>query len=493
MVGRGSKGAGGQRRKSQNSNGSRARKPAVAPIIDLEATIVEEAQPEPQAGETAASAGPSDASPEPDDAPPPDTAPNSWMKEMKAFFLGGVHIGRWRIPAAGSLLVAAIFVGGLAAGRLSGPEVLPPPSSGPLQARIAALETTLRGATASNDALSGQIDALDGKLDKVTEYARNAGSAADAALSEVRAVDAALQDLGRPGGGDDATAASNAALQKQMSELSARLDQLAQRTPSVDSAGLPESVNQRIDAMAKTLAELKTSIEQSAARAGDVTGSVAADAQALLEATQKQLTEGMAAIEARLNERLKSLEDSFTGTVPTAPGAASVAVGRLQRVVDGGKPFQSELAGLSAALPGDPAFVTLARHAQAGVPTRAAVIAGFGAVAKALRSGTAEASGEETDGGLVSDMLSKVNNLVQIRKTTDPGSRSAAAAVDAAEAQVGQGDLAGAAESLGRLGDGLPQDAVDWVAQARVRAQVDAAMAGLLRRAIMAAPEPEDS
>lgn len=506
MAGRGSKRAGGQRRTSKTSGGSRGRKPAVSPIIDLEATIVDESGPaasaadkDPpkvsQAGTGPAGAEPNAASPNQDGMSGQEGSPEWWMKEMKTFFLGGVHIGRWRIPAAGSFVVLGIFAGGLVLGHLWGPDPRGAPGTGQLQERIAALETTLRGTTTANEALTGRFTALEGKLDKATEHSRNARAAADAALSEVRSMEASLQDLVQAGSNSDATGVSDAALRQQLTDLAARIEQLAQRAPPSDGAVIPEAVDQRIDAMAKALAELKASIDQSAARAGELTGSVAGDAQALVEATQEKLRGDLAAIEARLNDRLKALENSFTGSVTTEPAEASVAAGRLQRAVDSGVPFQRELSGLATALPGDRAITILAPYAAAGVPTTKVLTERFDVVAGQLTNGAPDLAAPQTDGGgdFVADVLSRVSKLVEVRKTAEPGSRNMRAAVKVARARVMEGDLGGAANALSGLADGLTEDAAKWIEHARARAEVDAAMAELLRRAIMTAPEPEDS
>lgn len=495
MVGRGSKRVGGQRRTSKASNGAQGRKPAVPPIIDLEATIVEDGA----VGGPGRDAEPPKASAEraeTDDAkrgaaaPGPEQTPQWWMTEMKTFFLGGVHVGRWRIPAAGSLLVLGIFAGGLALGYLSRSGDA---DTGPLRERIAGVEAALRTATAANQALAQRFDALGAKLDMTAEHSRSARAAADAALSEVRSMDAGLQEMARPGSDNDGNGVSTAALQQQLTELAARIEQLAKSAPDGDGVVLSEAVNQRIESLAKTFAELKVSIEQSAARAGELTGTVANDAQALVEATQEQLRGDLAQIETRLNERLAALENSITGSVPTGPSAASVAAGRLQGAVDAGEPYQRELSGLGKILPGDQSFAVLAPHADTGVATIAALITRFDAVAEQLAAPGTKTTDTEGGGDLVSDVLAKVSKLVQVRKTTEPGSRSMSAAVAAARSRIEERDVAGAAKVLEGLGDGLTEDAAKWVEDARARVQVDAAMAELLRRAIMAAPEPEES
>ena len=495
MAGRKSRSDGRQTRAS-SAKGSRSRKTHVPPIIDLEATIVEDkdaAATDSREDATAAASGPERAPGGGEGARPwQDGQPASWMEEMKTFFLGGVHVGRWRIPAAGSLIVLAIFAGGLVGGRLLAPDVPTGDVAGRDAERFSALEAMLKDAAKANADLASRFGDLNAKLDAATANARDARSAADAALSEVRALDASLQDLAAatPDGGAGAV---QAALQEQIAALAERVEQIASNMTGGDGSGASEELDKRIAALATALEELQGSVEELASREAVQPAGGDTIAQSVIDAAKAQIAETMEEALVRVDARLAALENGLDAPPREGPEAATAAAADLNRAIDAGSPYQRELAAFAAAMPGDPAVSAIAPYATTGVATRADLMTRFDAVAAELSAREpADGGAEGSDEGVIDDVWSRVTRLVEVQKSSEPGSRVLVDAVEKAGEHMADGDLEGAADALAAGGEGLTEAATGWIDAARARALVDAQMDGLLRRAVLKTSATDD-
>lgn len=486
MAGGRPRGDGRRKRRSEEAQKATRRPGHVPPIIDLEATIIEDAKP--AADAEGPRSGPADAGKTGGEDVRPQGGPESWMDEMKTFLFGGVHVGRWRIPAAGSLMILAIFAGGLVAGRMLMPDAQSGDEIEAQAQRLQAVEKALEAATRSNNALAARFQVLEEKLDAAGENARTARASADAALSEVRALDASLQDLAADAGESDPT--RMAELQKQLGDLAARIEEMTESYAQGAGAEATAALESRIETLATALAGLKTSVEALASRASQSVPD-AASAEALIEAARERLLESVDDIVKRVEDRLAALEDKTAESAEYKPSPAPVAAAALQRAVDAGSSFQRELAALAVAMPGDPAITAIAAHAERGIATRNDLAGRFEDLAAKLTAAQGSEAGDaEAEPGLVDDLWARVNRLVDIREQNAPGSRALSAAVATARAHIEEGDLAKAADALEGAGDGLGEDAATWIADARARVAVDAAMDGLLRRAVQSAAKP---
>ncbi len=474
------------------AGGSRRRKTHVPPIIDLEAVIVEDADTA-SSREDATAAGATDPKEDAGAKSWPDEQPASWMEEMKTFFLGGVHIGRWRIPAAGSIIVLAIFVVGVVAGRfwLSGAPA--GDVSGPAVEQIAALETVLKDAALSNTELGRRFDTLEEKLDAANANALKAKSAADAALSEVRAMDADVQALATARADETGDTSMGEALRQQIAELAARLEQLAQNAGTGEGTGIPLAFSERLDALSVALDTLQSSVQGLVQRQAAASDTANTSAEAIINAARTQIADSLNEVLSRFEERLVALERDVAETPAAGPAPAATAAAELHKAVDSGAAYQRELAALAAAMPGDPAVAAISAHAPHGVATRSGLLERFETVAAELSAtGPGGDKNEEGDGNLLDDVWSRVNRLVDVRKSSDPGSRTLVGAVDAAREFVETGDIAGAADALAAGGDGLTEVATTWIEDARARAHIEEQMDGLLRRALLVAVNTKD-
>jgi hypothetical protein len=182
---------------------------------------------------------------------------------------------------------------------------------------------------------------------------------------------------------------------------------------------------------------------------------------------------------ARLNARMAILETRQAHAAQAA--AAALAAATVAEASQGSAPFADELATLRASVAPSAELDTLARLAQAGAPSRAALAASFPDYA-ARAASAAHAPGEKAGlGDRIVYMLSKV---VSLRRVGDVAGDGPDAILARAERLVSDGDL----DRAFRLLDRLPPAARDalgpWRARAERRAEIDRAAQALRTRAL---------
>ena len=158
---------------------------------------------------------------------------------------------------------------------------------------------------------------------------------------------------------------------------------------------------------------------------------------------------------------------------------ALIGLGQLRIATAASKPWRRHLETLRPVFAGEPdveaALAALEPGADVGVPSLDRLRAGFPDVARAALQGRDAEMAE----GLVGEVLARVTSLVTIRQVEDVEPDSLEARIAEAETALAAGELAGAVAALEML-EGAAGDAVaDWLAGARSRLAVDAAMASL--------------
>jgi len=491
MAGKSTRRGSGGKQGTAKPGRARGRKPAVPPIIDLEATEV---------GASKAAAGADDPSPVQEEPSPsvsegtqetgaqPHMADDGagdpdkpWMERMKAFLLSGVHVGSVRVPAAGLLILIGLFGAGLVLGRFAVPQNPPASAERGPDAVEQRLETALGDVAASTSALQARLEQLEGKLDAASNHAKSAETAADAALGEVRKVDEAVQTLAaKPPAVSEAPAEAVTALKAQVADLAAKIDRL---TPSADGEqGLSAAAEKRIDEIAQAVAALKSAVEASSAQSAE-TPSV--DVDAIARTASEDVNSALETLEAKLQQRFKALEDKLAVAPAAGSSAMPRAVVALERAAASGASFTGELDAVARLLPQDPALPLLRPHATKGVPTRETLARDLKAIGASLGGGEAPAAEApaEKETGVLSGFMAKVNNLVEIRKVDTADQAALRRAVEMAGPLVARGDLARAADAVGAAAGGNGK-AAEWAARARARMETDAALAALTRRAL---------
>ncbi len=272
-----------------------------------------------------------------------------------------------RILAAGILGgLVALAGGGLLqfAGLLGTPGGTAPGLDG-VETEIASLRAEIaelrdRPAEPAADAgLSGRVDGLAGTIDRLG------------------AEMASLQQSVRSSGGDGGAAVS--ALDQRIAELETSVAGLAQSPGSSEEVA---SLNERI---------------------------------AGIDSLVKAAGEADAAFEGRLGaveQRVSELGARVDAQAAQPEIALAIAAAALKSAIESGEPFEAEIETFAAVAPDTPEITGLRAHAEAGVATRAEIIADTEAAADAM---IRAADPPPQDAGLFERLLSSAESLVTVR------------------------------------------------------------------------------
>jgi hypothetical protein len=207
--------------------------------------------------------------------------------------------------------------------------------------------------------------------------------------------------------------------------------------------------------------------------------SQAAGEAAEIGKVQQELTR-LGAIAADLASRLAAFEQPRvqSGT-QQIDAILLVALLQIREAVDQGRPFSAELGAFTALAHDRPDLVAaagpLAEAARDGVVGRLNLATHLAGVAGHIASATAippEADWE-------AQVLARLRALVTIRRLDGAPQGGAEAAVSAAEAALGRGDLGEAVVQLDRLTGANAEAAGPWLRMARQRLAVEGSLAHL--------------
>ncbi|MBC2836005.1 COG4223 family protein [Paragemmobacter straminiformis] len=262
-------------------------------------------------------------------------------------------------------------------------------------------------------------------------------------------------------------------------ELQALKDQIA-ALPAPD-AGLAD----RLAALESALTQLSDRVAAVESRpAGAADPALAAQVTALQEqvatlsngaAVPADITAAVEAAEARL----KQAEEKANALAAQAEAAAQAtrrdaALDRVAAAMDSGAPFAATLADLPDLPP------ALADHAATGLPSVAALRDAFPAAARDALAAALRANMGESWTDRVSSFLRSQTGLRSLspREGDDPD-----AVLSRAEAALSAGDVATALTELAALPEAAKPALADWIAQAQLRLDAEAALASLKKGA----------
>lgn len=285
-----------------------------------------------------------------------------------------------------------------------------------------------------DEALAARMDRLQTAQDEAQQQASREAASAAATLQQIAARVAALKATAAAPAGDIAQ------LRRQQTALSAAV----------------AALDNRVGAAEKALS--------------------ATDAAA----TQRRLAT-LSATVADLGNRQHALDKALQARVAfDARGAAlALAVLQIRDAVAAGRPFAAPYATLAAAARGRPelaaAVNSLAGPAKTGVATQAALVEGLRRLA-ATGSSSDEPTPETRS--WTAAMLARLRGLVRIQRVDDSGATASppGMAIDAARADLADGDLAGAVAAIDELSGPPAAAAKPWLQKARQRLAVDDAL-----------------
>jgi hypothetical protein len=423
-----------------------------------EADAAAASAPEDAAETAAAAAGePGHASAPAPDAPPHDAGPAAPQRAPKGF--------PWPLAAVAAAIV--FFAVGLAAGqwllhRFAPEAAAPAPVVAQMPpevvSRIARLESQL--AAAQNQKPDPQLQA---RVDRLEKHLGAAGKDDPQLQARLSKIEAALNAAPKQ---DPQLQERIAKLETQLAAPRAADPQLQARIVAAESAvkTLSDMIAAR-DKRHDDLAELARDARERATSAASVA-----------EAAQKSQAaspEARADLDA-LTKRLASMEESARTSqaelakrmsAENAKGRFAVAAIALREAVDGGLPFQAELAAVKA-LSADPAAVkVLEPFAASGVPSAVSLgreLAGLmPSIWKVARKDEAQ------EGTFLERLQANASKIVRIRpagEVTGDDPMSVSARI---EARAGRADINGALAELAKLPADAREPAAAWIKKAQ--------------------------
>jgi uroporphyrinogen-III synthase len=287
---------------------------------------------------------------------------------------------------------------------------------------------------------------------------------------------------------------ANAAVETAKRDLNARLDDLEKRLRALSATAA-----ERPTGSDPAVPELRTRVEALEGRpaASPPAGMPAAEADkemAVLRAEIATLHTAMQALDQSVTgqrEQTKALGDALGArnageqkALVAARAAAVIGVAaRLSSALDSGLPFAADLTLLAPLAQGDAKLTEVAAalqpYAQAGVASRAALAAGFPAVAKAALAD------DVADDSFGERLLGKIRSIVSLRRVGDdvPGD-SVEAKLARAEAALDAGDLAKAVDLVKSLPPQTAKATSAWLAPAEAHLAAKRAIDALAAHAI---------
>ena len=272
-------------------------------------------------------------------------------------------------------------------------------------------------------------------------------------------IDALESTLSMRAAGTDAVASQLAALAGRVDTLAGKLDTLAETASDNDLAGIRSALD---DAQAAITANR-------AAQAALQTG---------IDATLDDISGRLVAVEKRQGD---------TAAVEARAVGLAIAASEIRRTMRSGAPFGGELATLRALAGADAALTqplaTLEAEAPNGLPTATDMARRF----DALIGDIITADRVQNDTSWYQRVLDRVSGLASVRRIGgDSTGDSVDAVIARTEAELADGDLAGAVAEAATLQGPAGETVAPWLADARDLLAAEDAVAAINTRALAA-------
>ncbi|MGU3558105.1 translation initiation factor 2 [Methylobacterium radiotolerans] len=356
---------------------------------------------------------------------------------------------------------------GQAAGQASGQAPAVPPD---LVARLDSLDQRVAALQEEPGQEPGRDQPADSKLGAVQDNAKQ--------IADLETRLKAVEDGGASKGAAEEAARKVAALQSEV-------EQKTKANAEADAA-----LGQRLDALQQAVdARVKAATE--AVQAATQASRTAA------EAGQAQAAEAAKAVDRRLQEQadqIAALDKSVAqrAEASTVQAALRVVVAdRVAAALESGTAYAEPLATLRKLDPGTEAQAkALAPFAEGGAPSAGDLADTFRPIAEriaAKRQAQRAKSAAET-GDFRTKLLSMADGLVQIRKADAPAPEAADDPESKVQAALDRGDLTAASAAFAALPAEAREQAGDFGAKLKARAEAEQAVRALLDGAFKALP-----
>ena len=361
-----------------------------------------------------------------------------------------------------------------------------------VQGKVAALEARPDPAKTNAEVatLGRRTDALDSQLTSLKSAIADLNSRLGAIAAETDASKARLAASGQTASEPQQAATARPAPPADLTALSSRVDELAQRIDAVRSeppAAAPPPPPTDLAPMEGRIADLDRRMGDLGRRIDLVAGTVAS----VPKFDPGPLQASIAALEHRLAPLEASLTAPKAGdrvTEARAVGSAdatraaplAVVAQALDKALSEGRPFASELDALRGLGVEETTLAHLTPMAAKGAPTLEALKTRWAALDKDVLA----ASRPKGSDNVLDRWAAEARSLVQVRRVDAASGEDPGSTVSRIGAALDRGDLAGALADWAKLPEAGRRASQDWAAEAQARLDAETTAQALLTRAI---------
>jgi hypothetical protein len=333
-----------------------------------------------------------------------------------------------------------------------------------LPSRIAAADAAIKAQTDALAALGHRVDDVSAAAQSALTQANTAtATAATASSNAADAAKSAAQAAVNHGNLD--------ALSNRLESLEASVKTLSGSVAQADTArGTIDTLTGRVATLEASVKSLSDSTAQDNAARADVAalgGRIAA-----LENTVKTFPDQIARQTASANDRA---------------ARSAIAAEALRAVVEGGAPYQAELAATQGLGADTTAVAALTPLAATGVPSAAALGQELAALMPALQQAAVPAA---NDGSLLGRLQANAQQLVHITPINAPPGDAPAAVTARIGVDAAHEDIAAALADIAKLPPAAQSVVAAWVQQARAREAALTAARNIAAAALAALAKP---
>ncbi|KZK97137.1 hypothetical protein [Pseudovibrio sp. Ad26] len=352
-----------------------------------------------------------------------------------------------------------------------------------LSQEITALKDHAAGSFAAKETIQNLTDQLDAIQKETSTKLSDATAGVTAKVQEqVSTLGAEIKELNElisnGAAGDGAAVASMKKTQDQLAKQVADLTAASRKNAEQVLKGMQGSLTdlqKQFQALKEAPTQLKdlgsqlavtgSKVDEALAQIGEVTAE-----QKVLEGKIEALTQANAETTQQITARVDRLEKALGTASAQERAARAIAIASLRNAVDSGETYEAELAAVEAVLPGDAAeLAPLKASAASGIPSSAALIAGFGKVARDMSAVSLTSENDD----VVDRLFSSAKSLVSVRTPTDSDGTSSSELLGTMESRVSAGDLAGAIKAYDALPEPMQQVGAAWAEQVKARLAAD--------------------
>lgn len=368
-----------------------------------------------------------------------------------------------------------------------------------LEAKIEALSTSTAIAPNTDSiqplidaALANQAQQFETQISDLRE--QMAGSGGDASTNvdlssietQISSLETEITDL------KTVLSSGSAGESEGLSVISGRIETIEQELKATQDniSTMGETLSETIalansNDVSQTIESLKTSMTNNADKLGTISTT--------LETAKSETDQAIEALSADVTEQITSLTSKVEAIGAQASDASrqndvasAIATAGLKAAIDRGGPFMAELETFAQVAPDSELIGQLRPLAAKGVPTRAALLERFDTVAYDMINAENTAQQNNSEGGIMSGLMSSVQSLVKVRPVGNVEGDSTAAITARMGEQLKSGNLAAVQAEYATLPEAAKAAGAAYMTDIEAREQADGLIRTMLGQAFSA-------